>query len=617
MGNNTEVVFDNIEQRIFKEIEEAHYAIFVSVAWFTNKKLFNALLEKAKGNCYVSIIIQLDDINSQCGIDYSQIQVGRSECFMISKEAELLHEKFCVIDFRKVITGSYNWTYKAAHNSENILILDDPTVATQYISRFEQQKSKYAESSVQQNATSVITTESHDENRILCASEVREVEQKTPAAKVCLHCNNEIHDRHIYCAHCGTQQKQSHKARVIRCYKCDHVLEEPLLDMTQTKYCPNCGNSFYIPTPIVVGFRHTFEPEIECPICRISPKIGTDWNYCPECGLKKNTHSSKKGKNQLQLHTRDEFSSFKDYQLCPKCNTSNYFGDKFCRNCRESLVSQAMDLNGHGWIDLGLSVLWSTESMEDFYPWKDSSTTLTKYSERLDLDFIGDEKDVASVKWGEKWRTPTKEEFQELINECSWQKIVIPQTDEHALKVTGPNGNYILLKTTGASGCRRSDKYNLGFCESEYQVCKFRTSSEIVIEGRPPVVAIFSYWGYESFNPTLTFQQEYKANHGTNPVFHFGCLDHELGNKELMNRLYEREKKLKEKLNESDLEERKRNEEIDMKKRHELWLGTPFKLEKPKRLEMYKEFSPGIVPGSKTVGYAIRPVADKKWQGKL
>ena len=35
----------------------------------------------------MSIIIQLDEINSQCGIDYSQIQVGRSECFMISKEA--------------------------------------------------------------------------------------------------------------------------------------------------------------------------------------------------------------------------------------------------------------------------------------------------------------------------------------------------------------------------------------------------------------------------------------------------------------------------------------------------------------------------------------------------
>lgn len=36
MDNNTEVVFDNIEQRILKEIKDAHYTIFVSVAWFTN-----------------------------------------------------------------------------------------------------------------------------------------------------------------------------------------------------------------------------------------------------------------------------------------------------------------------------------------------------------------------------------------------------------------------------------------------------------------------------------------------------------------------------------------------------------------------------------------------------
>ena len=40
MENNTEVVFENIEQRILQEIKDAHYAIFVSVAWFTNKKLF-------------------------------------------------------------------------------------------------------------------------------------------------------------------------------------------------------------------------------------------------------------------------------------------------------------------------------------------------------------------------------------------------------------------------------------------------------------------------------------------------------------------------------------------------------------------------------------------------
>lgn len=43
MENNTEVVFENIEQRILQEIKDAHYAIFVSVAWFTNKNCFKGI----------------------------------------------------------------------------------------------------------------------------------------------------------------------------------------------------------------------------------------------------------------------------------------------------------------------------------------------------------------------------------------------------------------------------------------------------------------------------------------------------------------------------------------------------------------------------------------------
>lgn len=251
MGNNTEVVFEDIEQRIFNEIGNAHYAIFVSVAWFTNKKLFNALLEKAKNNCYVSIIIQLDDINSQCGIDYSQIQIGRSECFMISKDAELLHDKFCVIDFKKVITGSYNWTYKASHNSENILILNDPSVATQYISRFEQQKVKYQESSIQQkcqpsSSSNIIV----NTPKVSSTIQQNVVAKTSPSTKKCPLCKKEIEYDAIICQHCGKQQGNFHflgvqcnglKIQVI-CKKCSHKQEEALLDAVSTKFCTFCGS---------------------------------------------------------------------------------------------------------------------------------------------------------------------------------------------------------------------------------------------------------------------------------------------------------------------------------------------------------------------------------------
>ena len=244
MENHTEVVFEDIEQRILKEIENAHYSIFVSVAWFTNKRLFNALLEKARANCYVSIIIQLDEINSQCGLDYNQIQIGRSECFKISKDAELLHDKFCVIDFKTVITGSYNWTYKAALNSENVIISNDPSLASRFISRFEQQKAKYKKSSVTD----------HDQT-----TSCKSITQCTPAVtpkpdiapavviskRLCQHCNKEISNNVRYCPDCGTPQNGfQHRSQsiTVTCQKCSRKQEEALIDAVGTKFCTFCGS---------------------------------------------------------------------------------------------------------------------------------------------------------------------------------------------------------------------------------------------------------------------------------------------------------------------------------------------------------------------------------------
>lgn len=464
----------NIEQRILQEIKDAHYAIFVSVAWFTNKKLFQALLEKAKNNCYVSIIIQLDEINSQCGIDYSQIQVGRSECFMISKEAELLHDKFCIVDFRKVITGSYNWTYKAAHNSENILILNDPSVATQYITRFEQQKAKYNPASVQSKAANIIVNPSQV-NQVIAAS------SPIPTTKECEHCNNQIAITDTFCPWCGKQQRESNVERSITCKHCSHKQVGPILD-GNTFYCTNCGREL---------IQKENQTEI-CPICQNYLKNG---KYCSSCGLPKHIFSHSVFDHNVPQSNplkdaRPEFRLFEQYQKCPQCKTPNLFGVIFCRTCRGCLSMGAKDRNDHGWVDLGLSVLWSTETMWGFYDWMDTTPFFYGgYSPQRPFK-QNNMQDVASERWGSKWRTPTKEEFEELLNLCTWKKTFVPNQTQvvkkyemrmmecnikniylppakgekvekrqvpmsstvivkiRALKVTGPNGNYILLPAT-------------------------------------------------------------------------------------------------------------------------------------------------------------------------
>lgn len=594
MGNNTEVVFDNIEQRILKEIEEAHYAIFVSVAWFTNKKLFNALLEKAKGNCYVSIIIQLDDINSQCGIDYSQIQVGRSECFMISKEAELLHDKFCVIDFRKVITGSYNWTYKAAHNSENILILNDPSVATQYITRFEQQKSKYAESTVLQRS---IKTSDIETSEVTHTTKGHEIKMEAQMIKECSHCQKEIDYTSIFCPHCGTQQSEYRRNRVVKCINCNHEQKEPLLDIEQTRFCTNCGKSTSF-NPKILPPPITTIPIPERKICPVCKRIINEENYCPSCGLKS------KG-------LRAEYRSFQQFQSCSVCKTMNPYNANYCRFCGKDMSTHARDHNGHGWVDLGLSVLWSTETMKNFYPWMDSKTVLFMNSGTLDdSEFTNDNKDIATIKWGEKWRTPTKEEFEELINECKWEKVIIPNSDTHALKATGPNGNSIFLPVTGHAGCKRSHNF-WNDSERAFNECSFWTSTrdDRFSSYNVKFAYIFTFIGYDSedITPTLTQKQLIESHFETDDRIRTIFKQYEPWND-----FFTRKKNERAILDNmgDDSKEQEKNRTIDKNRRAYLWLNTPLDIN---RTTMY----PHIDSCWGVRGLSIRPVADKKWQGHI
>lgn len=56
--------------------------------------------------------------------------------------SSLMHNKFCVIDLKKVITGSYNWTNKAEYNNENISMIKDRITAEEYANEFKEIKSK-------------------------------------------------------------------------------------------------------------------------------------------------------------------------------------------------------------------------------------------------------------------------------------------------------------------------------------------------------------------------------------------------------------------------------------------------------------------------------------------
>ncbi len=154
-------------------------------------------------------------------------------------------------------------------------------------------------------------------------------------------------------------------------------------------------------------------------------------------------------------------------------------------------------------IDLGLpsGLLWAKSNMGttdpteigDYYAWGETSPKkkysaetykhykwadyklkrIKKYNEKDWKTVLELEDDAARAILGVGYRIPTQEDWKELLDECNWQAVTITlpeimnpsQTKTIARwKVTGPNGNSIILPMTGgfefAGGYSHKDKNN-------------------------------------------------------------------------------------------------------------------------------------------------------------
>lgn len=111
----------NIQNAILKELFTANQSIKIAVAWFTNDLLFQPLLLKLATGVKVDLILNKDEINLSASIDFNSFVKSGGNLYW-NDTNRLMHEKFCIIDDRVVITGSYNWTNKAESNYESISV---------------------------------------------------------------------------------------------------------------------------------------------------------------------------------------------------------------------------------------------------------------------------------------------------------------------------------------------------------------------------------------------------------------------------------------------------------------------------------------------------------------
>ena len=110
------------------------------------------------------------------------------------------------------------------------------------------------------------------------------------------------------------------------------------------------------------------------------------------------------------------------------------------------MKEEERELNGHSYVDLGLSVKWATcnvgasspEDYGDYFSWG-------KISPRSSFD---EAKWDDEANWGSSWRLPTKEEFQELIDNCEWTWTTLKGKAGYKV-VSKKNGNSIFLPAAG------------------------------------------------------------------------------------------------------------------------------------------------------------------------
>lgn len=144
-------------------------------------------------------------------------------------------------------------------------------------------------------------------------------------------------------------------------------------------------------------------------------------------------------------------------------------------------------INGHSYVDLGLSVKWAATDIGNwcfcehgaYFKWGEINPT--DITSRVDSvysidipnnDIAGLKRyDAATLRWGESWRMPTISEIKELKTKCKWKWISLGANSGYL--VTGPNGKQIFLPISYEEGGfiwsstlyqeNRTQAYLLGF----------------------------------------------------------------------------------------------------------------------------------------------------------
>lgn len=138
--------FRNIRKEILGLLNESKDNVKVAMAWFTSAELFQGLLDCLKRGVKVYLILLDDPINfMEYAPDFNEFIQNGGNLRIAFTSKNFMHHKFCIIDNKILISGSYNWTYYAeTRNIENIFITQDKSIVELYLKEFDELETKFS-----------------------------------------------------------------------------------------------------------------------------------------------------------------------------------------------------------------------------------------------------------------------------------------------------------------------------------------------------------------------------------------------------------------------------------------------------------------------------------------
>jgi tetratricopeptide (TPR) repeat protein len=145
-GMITKLFHKGIAKKVLTNLVNAKTEVKIAVEWFTNPIFFKTLIKLNENGVKIELIVSDDSMNfTNPKINFQKL-IDLGIKMRVSKSPNLMHNNFCVIDDRLVVTGTYSWTLRAEHyNFENIIVSNDKELINDYVDCFTNMTEKTTE----------------------------------------------------------------------------------------------------------------------------------------------------------------------------------------------------------------------------------------------------------------------------------------------------------------------------------------------------------------------------------------------------------------------------------------------------------------------------------------